>query len=287
MQEDRSADPPGLLKLWFRAMLGKRRASSEEELQDIIDASEKEGIINEEEGEMLHSIFELGDTIVREIMVPRTEIACCSVESSVDELLETITSSGHSKIPVFRNTADEIVGIVYARDLFGYWKKGFSGVCIETIMRKPFFIPEAMTLEQLLREFRRKRVHMAIAVDEYGGISGLVTFEDLIEEIVGEVSDEDDQDEPRIMEEGDGVLLVDGRLGIDEVEEYFDVSIAREKFDTVAGWLSHLLGHVPREGEEVFSKNLKMSVVESDPRKVRQVRIEALPHETTETNSVK
>ncbi len=264
-------------------MLGKRRARSEEELQEIIDASEKEGIINEEEGEMLHSIFELGDTIVREIMVPRTEMACCSIDASVNELLEAITSSSHSKIPVFKNTADEIVGIVHAKDLLRFWGKDAGDVHIQDIMRKPFFIPEAMTLEQLLREFRRERVHIAIAIDEYGGTSGLVTFEDLIEEIVGEVSDEDDQDEPRLAEESEGVLLVDGRLNIDELEEYFDISITKEKFDTVAGWLSHLFGHVPQKGEEVVSANLKMSIVESDPRKIRKVRIEAQQPETSET----
>jgi magnesium and cobalt transporter len=234
---------------------------------------------------MLHSIFELGETIVREIMVPRTEMACCNIEASVAELLEAITSSGHSRIPVFRNTADEIVGIVHAKDLLHFWNTKASKVRIEDIMRKPFFIPEAMTLEQLLREFRRKRVHIAIAIDEYGGTSGLVTFEDLIEEIVGEVSDEYDQDEPRLVEEGDGVLLVDGRLNIEELEEYFGISITKEKFDTVAGWLSHLFGHVPKEGEEVLSESLKMRVVESDPRKIRKVRVEFQEPETPETET--
>ena len=266
-------------------MLGKRRARSEEELQEIINASEKEGIINEDEGEMLHSIFELGDTIVREIMVPRTEMACCNIEAPLAELLEVITSSGHSKIPVFRKTADEIVGIVHAKDLLSFWNMNDSEVRIEKVMRKPFFIPEAMTLEQLLREFRRKRVHIAIAIDEYGGTSGLVTFEDLIEEIVGEVSDEDDQDEPRLVEESKGVLLVDGRLNIEELEEYFGISITKEKFDTVAGWLSHLFGHVPREGEEVLSEPLKMRVIESDPRKIRKVRVEVQEPETPDAET--
>jgi hemolysin (HlyC) family protein len=285
LDDDQSANTPGFLKLWFRSMLGKRRARTEEELQEIIDASEKEGIINEEEGEMLHSIFELGDTIVREIMVPRTEMACCSIDASVNDLLEAIISSSHSKIPVFKNTADEIVGIVHAKDLLRFWGKDAGEVHIQDIMRKPFFIPEAMTLEQLLREFRRQRVHIAIAIDEYGGTSGLVTFEDLIEEIVGEVSDEDDQDEPRLLEEGEGVLLVDGRLNIEELEEYFDISITKEKFDTLAGWLSHLFGHVPQKGEEVVSENLKMRIIESDPRKIRKVRIEAQQPEASETES--
>lgn len=286
MDDDRS-DTPGFLKLWFRGMLGQRRVRSEEELQEIINASEKEGIINEDEGEMLHSIFELDDTIVREIMVPRTEMDCCNIESSINEFLDAIISSGHSKIPVFRNTADEIVGVVHAKDLLRFWDKDASAVRIQDILRKPFFVPEAMTLERLLREFRRKRVHIAIAIDEYGGTSGLVTFEDLIEEIVGEVSDEDDREEPRFVEDGAGVVLVDGRLSIEELEEYFDISITKEKFDTVAGWLSHLFGHVPQEGEEVFSENLKMCIIESDPRKIRKVRIEAQKPETSDTEPAK
>lgn len=286
MDDDRAEVSPGLLKLFLRGMLGRRRARSEEELQEIINDSEKEGIINEEEGEMLHSIFELGETIVREIMVPRTEMDCCNMDATINELLAAINTSGHSKIPVYRNTADEIVGIVHAKDLLCLWGSDASAMRIPDIMRKPFFVPEAMTLEQLLREFRRKRVHIAIAIDEYGGTSGMVTFADLIEEIVGEVSDEDDQDEPRLVEESKGVLLVDGRLNVEELEEYFDISITKEKFDTVAGWLFHLFGHVPQEGEEVVSENLKMRVVASDPRKIHKVRIEAKAFEATDTESV-
>lgn len=286
MDDERAAGSPGFLRLLLRGILGKRRARSEEELQEIINASEKEGIINEEEGDMLHSIFELGDTIVREIMVPRTEMDCCSIDASINELLAAINASGHSKIPVYRNTADEIVGIVHAKDLLRFWGSDGPAVRIPDIMRNPFFVPEAMTLEQLLREFRRKRVHIAIAVDEYGGTSGMVTFADLIEEIVGEVSDEDDQDEPRLVEESKGVLLVDGRLNVEELEEYFDVSITKEKFDTVAGWLFHLFGHVPREGEEVVSGNLKMRVITCDPRKIHKVRVEAQASEASGTEPV-
>ena len=287
MDDDRADVSPGLLKLFLRGMLGRRRARSEEELQEIINDSEKEGIINEEEGDMLHSIFELGDTIVREIMVPRTEMDCCSMDATINELLAAINTSGHSKIPVYRNTADEIVGIIHAKDLLCFWGSEALAMRIPDIMRKPFFVPEAMTLEQLLREFRRKRVHIAIAIDEYGGTSGMVTFADLIEEIVGEVSDEDDQEEPpRLVEESQGVLLVDGRLNVEELEEYFNISITKEKFDTVAGWLFHLFGHVPQEGEEVVSENLKMRVVASDPRKIHKVRVEAQVFEGTNTESV-
>jgi magnesium and cobalt transporter len=210
---------------------------------------------------------------------------CCSINATLNELLSTINDSGHSKIPVYRDTADEIVGVVHAKDLLRYWGSDASTVRIPDIMRKPFFVPEAMTLEQLLRDFRRKRVHLAIAIDEYGGTSGMVTFADLIEEIVGEVSDEDDQDDLRILEESDGSLLVDGRLNVEELEEYFDISITKEKFDTVGGWLSHLCGHVPQEGEEVIAENLKMRIVASDPRKIHKVRIESCVPEAPATES--
>ncbi len=256
-----------------RALFGKRRALTEKELQEIIEESEEEGLINEEEGEMLHSIFQFGDTIVREIMVPRTDMITCSSAAPFEELLKAILSSGHSRIPIYEGTADTLVGVVYAKDLLKYWGHPPEGIQIPQVMRSPFFVPETKNVEELLQDFRSMRVHMAIAIDEYGGTSGLITIEDLLEEIVGDIQDEYDLEEEWLVEESDGTVLVDGRLNIEELEEHFDIVIPREKFDTVGGYLFHLFGHVPAPGESIGDLHLQLTVVEADQRKIRKVRV--------------
>ena len=259
-----------------RLLFGKRRALTEKELQDIIQESEEEGLINEEEGDMLHSIFEFGDTIVREIMVPRTDMVCCSCDAQLPEVLQAIFSSGHSRIPIFEGTADHIVGVVYAKDLLGFWGAAPEQVAVPEVMRAPYFVPETKNVGELLQDFRSKRVHMAIAIDEYGGTSGLITIEDLIEEIIGDIQDEYDVEEDWLTEEEDGSALVDARLNIEDLGEHFEIEVPREKFDTVGGYVIHLLGHVPRQGEEVRDEHLLLTVVESDERKVRKIRVQPL-----------
>ena len=264
---------PSWLEIIRRLFFGRPRVLTEKELQAIIEESEEEGIINEGEGEMLHSIFEFGETIVREVMVPRTDMVCCSTTASFDELLESIIASGHSRIPIFEGTNDRMVGVVYAKDLLKFWGHASAEVDIAKVMRDPYFVPETKNIEELLQEFRTKRVHMAIAIDEYGGTSGLITIEDLIEEIVGDIQDEYDLEEEWLLEEPDGALLVDGRLSIEELEEHFEATIPKDRFDTVGGYLFNLFGHVPKDGEEVRDGDLVMTVVESDERKIRKVRV--------------
>ncbi|NLC69737.1 MAG: HlyC/CorC family transporter [Desulfuromonadaceae bacterium] len=265
---------PNPLASWWRAIFGRRRISSERELQEMIEESEAGGFINEEEGEMLHSIFELGETIVREVMVPRTAMTCCSLDAEFSEMLRIIQCSGHSRIPVFSGSVDEIVGVVHSQDLLRFWGREPGSGWLQEIMKKPLFVPETMSLEQLLREFRRQRARFAIVIDEYGGTSGLVTFSDLVEEIVGDVGDEDEEEDRLLLEEGEGFILVDGRFPIDDLEEFYDITIAKEKFDTVSGWLFHLLGHVPTPGEEARFGSLRMTVVEADSRRIGKVKIE-------------
>jgi magnesium and cobalt transporter len=274
LDDDTSEDKTDFWRrLGEKFLPGRRRVRSEQELQEVIDASEEEGIINEEEGEMLQSIFEFGATIVREIMVPRTDMVCCGSDAAVAEVLQAIIASGHSRIPIYQGSADRIIGLVYAKDLLKYWGRAASEVDIGEIMRAPFFVPETKKIEELLKEFRSRRMHMAIAVDEYGGTSGLVTIEDLIEEIVGDIQDEYDLEEVWLQEEGDGCVLVDGRLNIEELEDYFGLTVDRERFDTVGGWLFHLLGRVPVKGEEVRAQGLLLTVEECDERKIHKIRV--------------
>jgi len=262
----------GLIDMFGRFLTGRKRIT-EEEIQEIIDASEEEGLINPEENEMIRSIFELRDTVVREIMVPRTDMACVSADTSVGEVLKTIIACGHSRIPVYDGTVDNIIGLIYAKDLLKYWGMGDATINIKRIIRPPYFIPETKNLEELLQEFKRKRVHIAIVIDEYGGTSGLVTIEDLLEQIVGDIQDEYDLEEDWLVEEADGSILVDARLPIEELEEHFGIEIEREKFDTVAGLIFHLTGRIPAVGEEIENGTLRMTVLEGGERTIRKVRI--------------
>ncbi len=259
-----------------RLFFGRPRVHSEEELQEMINASEQEGIINEEEGEMLHSIFEFGETMVREIMVPRTDMVCCSTEATVSEILKAIIASGHSRIPVYQGTTDRIVGLVYAKDLLKFWGVPDEEVRVQAVMRTPFFVPETKKIEELLKEFRTRRVHMAIAIDEYGGTSGLVTIEDLLEEIVGDIQDEYDLEEEWLTTKEDGWVLVDCRLNIEDFAAHFGILIPKEKFDTVGGWLVDLLGRVPLQDEQMTAGGLAVTVVECDERTLRKVRVRPL-----------
>lgn len=258
------------LKKFFRS---RSVAGTEADLQELIDTSEQEGIIAQEEGDMLQSILELNDTMVREVMVPRTDMICCEHEAPLSEILETINEFGHSRIPIYQQSRDNIVGLVYAKDLLRFWGVPLADLTLEKVLRPPYLVPESKKVSDLLQEFRQRRVHMAIVIDEYGGTSGLITIEDLIEEIVGDIQDEYDLEEDWLLEEEGGAVLVDGRLNIEEFEDYFMVEVEREKFDTVGGYVVEMLGRVPARGEHLEFDGLKLLVVDADPRAVRQLRV--------------
>ncbi len=273
MEDDNNPRRNSLVSTLGRIFLGRSRALTEKELQDAINSSEEEGILNESEGDMLQSIFEFGDTIVREVMVPRTDMVCCPADASLSDFLALIIRSGHSRVPLYQGSTDQIVGVVYAKDLLRNWGAKDETLTLTEVMRTPYFIPETKRIETLLMDFRTRRVHMAIAVDEYGGTSGLITIEDLLQEIVGDIQDEYDLEVPLIQPQEDGTLLVDARVNVEELEEYYDIVIPREKFDTVGGYLFHLLGNVPKVGEKVTDNGLTLMVEESDERKISKVRI--------------
>jgi len=265
-----------------RFLAGRKRVT-EEEIQKLMDAGEEEGLINEEENEMIQSIFALGDTVVREIMVPRTDMAYVNVDATVHEVVSSIIACGHSRIPVFDGTIDNIVGLVYAKDLLRYWGMDESAVLLKNILRPAYFIPETKNLEELLHEFKKQRIHLAVVVDEYGGTSGLVTIEDLLEQIVGDIQDEYDLEEEWLVKDADGSVVVDARLPIEDLEEHFGIEIAREKFDTVGGLIFHLTGRIPAAGEEVDSGTIRLTVLEADLRKISKVRITRMAEKVEET----
>ncbi len=272
MEGENDKKSPGLIDIVIRFLSGRRRVT-EEEIQELMNAGEEEGLINEEENQMIRSIFALGDTVVREIMVPRTDMACVSIEDGVEDVLSAIIACGHSRIPVYEGTVDNIIGLIYAKDLLKYWSVDASVVVLKKIIRSPYFIPESKNLEELLHEFKKKRVHIAIVIDEYGGTSGLVTIEDLLEQIVGDIQDEYDVEEEWLVEQDDGSVIVDARFPIEELEEHFHIDVEREKFDTVGGLIFHLIGRIPASGEEVDNGHIHMTVLEADERRISKVRI--------------
>jgi CBS domain containing-hemolysin-like protein len=276
LDEGPSRKRPGLLDLVERVLLGRRKVTGEE-IQELIDAGEQEGLLNEEENEMIRSILDLRDRVVREIMVPRMDMACIATGASVREIIDTVIACGHSRIPVYDGTLDNIIGLVYAKDLLKCWGLDDAAIDLRKIMRLPFFVPETKSFEELLQEFKRRRVHIAIVIDEYGGTSGLVTIEDVLEQIVGDIQDEYDTEEEWLTEQGDGAIVVDARLPVEEMEKHFGVEIEREKFDTVGGLIFHLTGRIPRSGEVVEGEGLVFRVLDAEERKINLVRVERKP----------
>ncbi|MFA7059433.1 MAG: hemolysin family protein [Pedobacter sp.] len=273
--EEGNNKKPGFLDLVSRFMTGRKKITSEE-IHEFIEASEEEGLVNEEESEMIRSIFSLRTTVVREIMVPRTDMACISATASVRELLETIITCGHSRIPVYEKTIDNIIGLLYAKDLLKHWGNNQEQLQLRSIVRPPYFIPETKNLEQLLQEFKRKHVHLAIVIDEYGGTSGLITIEDLLEQIVGDIQDEYDREEALFEVNADGSITADARMPVDDLEEHFGVKIERDNFDSIGGLIFHLTGKIPAIGDAVEDAGLHLAIINADERKIIKVCITRL-----------
>ena len=260
------------IKTMFRKLA--RRNVTEEEIHSLIDVGEQEGVINRDEHAMIDAVLDLGDTLVREILVPRTEMVAVEITTPVTEVLETIIAAGHSRIPVYEGDVDHITGILYAKDLLKLWGKLPEEISIRSICRKAYFIPETKTTADLLKEFKVRRVHMAVAVDEYGGTSGIITIEDILEEIVGEIQDEHDPvEQSGISRLDDGSYILDARSHIEDVEDELKVQLPRGEYDTLGGFLSHLMGHVPVQGEQGRYETLLFTVEEADARKVSTIRV--------------
>jgi magnesium and cobalt transporter len=241
------------------------------EIQQVIDESEERGLIDHDEGDMIEGIFDLKQTVAREIMIPRTQIVAVPQDCPLDQLLNTIIQSGHSRIPVYKENVDQILGILNAKDLLPFWLDQQRVFEINKICREPFFVPETKRINDLLNELRTKKSHLAVIVDEYGGTSGIVTIEDIIEEIIGDIRDEHDREEDEFVPQEDGSTLVNAWANLDDFEERFEIKVPREGYDTVGGFIIHLLGKVPRKGEEIVFEGLKMKIQAADAKRVARV----------------
>ena len=252
-----------------------------EELRLIVERGGEQGVLEAEEEQMINAVIELGSRRVHEVMIPRIDIAAMPVTATFDEAISTFVEEGHSRVPVYEETVDEIVGILYAKDLLPFLRSA-SGPRPElrTLLRSPVYIPESMTVDDLLHEFQRRKVHIAIVLDEYGGTAGLVTIEDLLEEIVGEIQDEYDTEEPMVVRLSDEEARVDGRASIDELSELFDSNIEFEdedEYDTVGGLIYHRIGGIPSPGDRVELDGLTLTVESTDGRRVGKVLVVRTP----------
>jgi CBS domain containing-hemolysin-like protein len=242
------------------------------QLRAIARAGEEADSEERDEKEMINAIFEMRDTIVREIMVPRIDMVCTEATTTVGETIKVIVEGAHSRIPVYSKTIDDISGILHARDLFEFVQRGGLDAGIKDILREAYFVPESKKVRDLLKELRRRKTHMAIVVDEFGGVVGLVTLEDVLEEIVGEIYDEYEEELELVQVIGDDDVRVDGKVRIDELNETLRTSITEEEdYDTLAGYLYNLLGRVPSEGDEYEADGLRFRIEKVTGQRIERV----------------
>src|SRR5499426_527643 len=259
----------------------KEDETSEEEIQAFIDAGQEEGILEHGEGEMIQSIVHFGEKVAREVMTPRTQVVAVDINSPVEKLLQMIVAKRHARIPVYRDDLDNIEGVVHERDLLRLWQRTDKLESFRSLIKTVYFVPETKAVDDLLQEMKEKGDQMVIVVDEYGGVSGLITMEDLIEEIVGEIHDETETDAEKVIEESKGVFVVPGGLELGVLEEKLGMPlVANTECTTVAGAVVELFGRLPSPGEKIAHGGVEIEVLDADRRRVQRLRLKILAPKT-------
>lgn len=247
---------------------------TEDELRTLLEASAASGAIEEDEKEIIRNVISFGDTDVRQVMTPRTDMAAAPAEIDCQALVDLIVESGHSRIPIYEGTVDSIVGIVHAKDLLPALARGDKDISVRGVARGALFVPENKRVDDLLEQFRIANRPIAIVQDEYGGTAGLVTIEDLLEELVGEINDEYDTEEPMMRVVDKSTVLVDGRLAISDLNDELDLEIPNTDFDTIGGFVFGLFGHQPHVNERIAYDSVAFTVVKTDGRRIQEVRVD-------------
>jgi CBS domain containing-hemolysin-like protein len=278
MEEADSPHPSFLKRLRqvFSRRIIDQPEDLEREIQHIIDEGEERGLITRQEGRLIESIFEFRDTLVREIMVPRLEMVGVERDTPLDQIIALVLSCGHSRLPVFDGDIDHIQGILLAKDLLVFWQAPDTTWDPDRVLRPAYFIPESKKISDLLRDLVERKTQIAVVIDEYGGTAGLITLEDILEEIVGEIYDEYDRQEPRLVPQEDGSVLVDARLDVEELMDHFNLERPEGKFESVGGLLIHFLGRVPQINDRVEIPDLELTVIAADERRAKQVQARRL-----------
>lgn len=262
-----------------RVALGRGRVRDEEQLLSLVDQAVEQELLEDDDREYIHSLVEFGDTLVREVMVPRTDMVTVEADQTVRETLELLLSSRHSRVPVIAmGDADDVEGVAYLRDAAGFQLRRHEEAetaAVTRIMKPAVFVPELQRADELLRQMQREANHLALVVDEYGGISGLVTLEDLIEELLGDISDEHDRDAPEIEPQADGTCKVSARLPIDRLGELFGIELEDEEVDSVGGLVAKHLGRLADEGDTVVVAGIELTALETERKRQRLVSVGA------------
>ena len=245
----------------------------EMEIQELLEEGEEHGLITHQEGQMINSIFDFRDTLAHEIMTPRPEMICTDIQTEIPDVLKLIIKEGFTRIPVYLESPDNIIGILNAKDLLVCVDVPQNCSDIRELIKPPYLVPETMRIIDLLRAFQAKKNHMAIVTDEFGGIRGLITLEDVLEEIVGEIDDEYDKEEPQWRALPDGSLMIYAKEDIEEVESFFGVELPDGPYESVGGFIIHQLGHLPKAGEAVETDSLVFKVVSATKRHIKSVKI--------------
>ena len=273
---------------WQRTPIVQNLANiTEEELIHLVEASQEAGEIEKDESEMIHSVFEFGDTLAKEIMVPRVDMLALEVDTPLEEAADQLLESGFSRVPVYENQIDNIIGLLYTKDMLRVWRSGDKITSLRPLLRPAQFIPETKKVDELLDEIQAGRIHIAIVVDEYGGVAGLVTLEDIIEEIFGEIEDEYDENADHLWQQvGPNEYLFDGRILLEDINELLNTNLPTHEADTIGGLVFARAGQVPQKGYSLIENGIKLTVEDLQERRVHQVKA-VFPLDDEQSNSDK
>jgi len=252
----------------------QEKTITEEEIKSMIKTAEEEGSIKEIEKKMIHSIFEFDDINVDEIATPRADMTLIESKASLANAINIVLRKNFSRIPVYEKNRDHIVGIIYAKDLMLQMSRGKHNTLIKKIMKQPYFVPESKKISNLLRQFQKRKEHMAIVIDEHGSVTGLITMEDVLEEIVGEIMDETDKIDPHIKKLGNNVWIVNGKTELEEINDILKIGIKGKDYDTISAFILQHTEKIPNEGEEIDYDNFKLKIEEIESNRISKVKIE-------------
>ncbi len=271
-------------RIWKRMLRKDDGQLLEEEVMSMLEAGQESGVLKEEGKKMINSIFAFDDKLAYEIMTPRTDVFVIDIEDQPEEYMNDLMKLRYSRIPVCKGETDNIIGILHVKDyLIQAWEKGFDGVDVESIIRQAYFVPETKNIDSLLYEMQRTKQQIAILIDEYGGFSGIVTMEDIIEQVVGDIDDEYDEEEEIIDKVDDNIYLVDGDVDLDDLDEELGIDLVSESSETIGGFIIDMLGEIPDEsdvGRIVEFENYQFKIMAIQDRRIERVKIYILPPET-------
>ncbi|PID72275.1 MAG: hypothetical protein CSB34_03060 [Desulfobulbus propionicus] len=279
---DTSTEPPsreGGFLHWIKSFSPFKGAPDtteelESEIQELLEEGEEQGLITRQEERLISSIFGFRETLASEIMTPSAEIVSAEEGATVEELVHTVNEEGYTRLPIYRENQDQVVGVLHAKDLLKIYGRGESGsTAIQAYLHPPLFVQESKPITELLRDFQTKKNHMAIVVDEFGGVRGLITLEDVLEEIVGEIDDEHDQEESELRVVDEKTIIVDAKIDIEEVEAHYGVNLPEGPYESVGGFIIHRLGTIPDVGVKVEFPPLLFRVLGADKRRIKSIRI--------------